>query len=146
MEKFIPADSNDLILYFVTKPPSGAGFGEPDLGSGYVMHPGDELVKPTLHPIYATQEEDSIRAHVESELLPTTNRLKDAGYSISIVVDFGKNPVEEILNVITKRKIALMAMSTRARVGVTRFFFSDMADRIAQKAKIPVLLIHPDEE
>ena len=145
VEKFISANENELILFFVTKPPSGSGFGEPDLGAGYVPMPGDKPVKPTLHPIYASQQQDSIKAHVEAELMPVTNRLKEAGYKISIVVDFGKDPVAAILRVITKSKINLVAMSTRARVGVTRFFFRNIADLLAQKAKIPVLLIHPSE-
>ena len=146
VEKFIPANENDLILFFVTKPPSGVGFGEPDLRAGYVQLPGDEPVRPTLHPIYATQQQDSIRAHVEAELMPVTNRLKKAGYKVSMVVGFDKDPVEAILRVISKSKINLVAMSTRARVGVTRFFFRSIADTLAQKAKIPVLLIHPPEE
>ncbi len=143
VEQFISADENDLILFFITKPPSGVGYGAPDLGAGYVPMPGDESVKPTLHPIYATQQQDSIKAHVETELMPVTNRLKEAGYKVSTVVGFGKDPVEELLRVITKRKINLVAMSTRARVGVTRFFFRNIAESIAQKAKIPVLLSHP---
>ena len=146
VEQFISADENDLILYFVTRPPSGAGFGERDLSAGYVPMPGDKSVKPTLHPIYATQQEDSIRAHVETELIPVTNRLKQAGYKVSISVGFGKDPIAGMLRVITDSKIDLVAMSTRARVGVTRFFFRDIADKLAQKAKIPVLLIYPSEE
>ncbi|MCH7882494.1 MAG: universal stress protein [Proteobacteria bacterium] len=146
VEKFISANENDLILYFVTRPPSSIGFGEPDLGSGYVQMPGDQPVRPTLHPIYATQQEDSIKAHVETELMPVTNSLKEAGYKVSIVVGFGKDPIEEILREITSSKIDLVAMSTRARVGVTRFFFRGIADTLAQKARIPVLLIHPAEE
>jgi nucleotide-binding universal stress UspA family protein len=108
--------------------------------------PGDDSVRPTLHPIYATQQEDSIKAHVETELMPVTNSLKEAGYNVSIVVGFGKDPVKGILREIKKSKINLVAMSTRARVGVTRFFFRNIADTIAQKAKIPVLLIHPPEK
>ena len=146
VEKFISANENDLILFFVTKPPSGLGFGEPDLGAGYVPMPSDEPVRPTLHPIYASQQQDSIKAHVDTELMPVTNRLKEAGYTVSIVVEFGKDPVEAILRVITKSKINLVAMSTRARVGVTRFFFRNIADTLAQKANIPVLLIQPPEE
>ncbi len=146
VEKFISANENDLILFFVTKPPSGVGFGEPDLGAGYPPMPGDESVKPTLHPIYASQQQDSIRAHVEAELMPVTNRLEEAGYKVSIVVGFGKDPVGEILRVITESKINLVAMSDRARVGVTRFFFRNIADTLAQKADIPLLLIHPSEE
>ena len=144
--KLLPANANDLILYFVTKPPSAAGFGEPDLGAGYVPMPGDSSVRPTLHPIYATQQQDSIKSHVEAELLPLTTRLEDAGYKVSIMVGFDKDPVEAILGVIEKSKIDLVAMSTRARVGVTRFFFRTIADEISQKAKIPVLLIHPSGE
>lgn len=143
VEKFFPAGENDLILYFVTKPPSAAGFGDPDLGAGYVPMPGDESVKPTLHPIYETQQQDSIKAHVEAELMPVTNRLKEAGYKVSIEVGFDKDPVAAILRVIKQSKIDLVAMSSRARVGVTRFFFRNIADSIAQQAQIPVLLVHP---
>ncbi len=146
VEKFISAKENELILYFVTKPPSGVGFGKPDLGAGYTKMPGDEPVRPTIHPIYATQQQDNIRAQVETDLMPVTNHLKEAGYQVSIVVGFEKDPIEAILGVITRSKINLVAMSTRARVGVTRFFFRDIADTLAQKAKIPVLLIHPLEE
>jgi len=143
VEKFIPAACNELILFFVTKPPTGAGFGEPDLGAHYTPRPGDQSVLPTLHPIYESQQEDSITAHVEAELIPVTHRLKDAGYKVSLVVGFDKNPVEAILAEIKNSKIDLVAMSTRARVGVTRFFFRNIADTLAQEAKIPVLLAHP---
>jgi nucleotide-binding universal stress UspA family protein len=146
VETFISPDENDLILFYITKPPSGAGFGQPDLRAGYAPMPGDKSVRPTLHPIYATQQEDSIRAHVETELMPVTNRLKEAGYHVSISVGFGKNQIDGILRVIDKSKINLVAMSTRARVGVTRFFFRNIADTLAQKANIPVLLITPPED
>lgn len=146
VENFFPAGENDLILFFVTNPPSPAGFGEPDLGAGYVQMPGDEPVKPTLHPIYATQQEDSIKAHVETELTPVTNHLRDAGYKVSIKVGFDKDPVAAILSLIRNSEIDLVAMSTRARVGVTRFFFRNIAETLSQQAKIPVLLIQPPED
>ena len=95
VERFVSADDNDLILYFVTKPPSAVGFGEPDLAPGYVL-PGDSPVTPTLHPIYASQQEDSIRAHVESELIPVVNQLREAGYTVSVDVEFGKDSLEAI--------------------------------------------------
>ena len=78
--------------------------------------------------------------------MPVTNRLKEAGYAVSIVVGFGKDTVESILRVITSSNIDLVAMSTRAHVGVTRFFFRGIANTLAQKARIPMLLIHPPEE
>lgn len=143
VEKFIPAACNELVLFFVTRPPSGAGFGEPDLGAGYVPRPGDKSVQPTLHPIYESQQQDSIIAHVEAELSSVTDHLEDAGYKVSLVVGFDNDPVDAILSEISKSKIDLVAMSTRARVGLTRFFFRNIADTLAQEAKIPVLLAHP---
>lgn len=146
VEKFISAEANELILFFVTRPPSGAGFGEPDLSAGYVPRPGDEPVLPTLHPIYESQQEDSITAHVEAELMAVTGHLRDAGYKVTLVVGFDKDPVEAILNEIHDRKIDLVAMSARAHVGVTRFFFRNIADILALKANLPVLLTHPPED
>jgi len=78
--------------------------------------------------------------------VPLTTRLKDAGYKVSIMVGFDKDPVEAIVRVIAENKIDLAAMSTRARVGVTRFFFRNIAAEISQKAKIPVLLIPPSKQ
>jgi len=146
VEKLFPPGENELLLFYVTNPPGNVGFGEPDLGAGYVPMPGDKSVRPTLHPIYATQQEDNIRAHVKAELAPLLKRLRETGYEVSIKVGFDKDPIAVISRHIRKSGIDLVAMSTRARVGVTRFFFRNIADTLAQEAKVPVLLIHPDQE
>jgi nucleotide-binding universal stress UspA family protein len=108
--------------------------------------PGDGSARPSLHPIYATQQQDSIKAHVEAELIPVTNRLRDLGYNVSLVVSFDKNPLDAILKVIKQKKIDLVAMSTKARVGMTRFFFNDIANQLSQKSDVPVLITHPAGE
>lgn len=146
VEKLFPPGENELLLFYVTNPPGNVGFGEPDLGAGYVPMPGDKSVKPTLHPIYASQQEDSIRAHVKAELAPLLERLRAAGYEVSIKVGFDKDPVAVISRHIRKSAIDLVAMSTRARVGVTRFFFRNIADTIAEQAKVPVMLVHPNQD
>jgi nucleotide-binding universal stress UspA family protein len=143
VEKFFAPGEAELVLFYVTKPPGSVGFGEPDLSPGYTPLPGDEPVRPTLHPIYATQQEDSISAHVKAELAPLVNRLELAGYRVAIKVSFNKDPVAAISRAIKKRGIDLVAMSTRGRIGVTRFFFRNIADTLAEREKIPVLLIHP---
>jgi hypothetical protein len=124
IEKFLAPTNNDLTLFFITNPPTGAGFGRVDGITDYVQMPGDGSVRPSLHPIYATQQQDSIKAHVEAELIAVTNRLKAAGYNVSVVVSFDKNP----------------------RVGVTRFFFNDIANQLSQKSSIPVMITHPAGE
>ena len=144
VERLFPPGANELVLYYVTRPPGAAGFGEPDLSAGYAPLPGDEPVKPTLHPIYESQQRDSIKAHVKAELLPMTSRLREAGYEVTVKVGFSNNPVDSITRYIGECGASLVAMSTLGRVGVTRFFFRNIADRVAQSAGIPVLLVHPD--
>ena len=144
VENLFAPDANELILYYVTRPPSAAGFGEPDLAAGYVALPGDKPVMPTLHPIYESQQRDSIKAHVRAELLPLTKRLSDAGYEVMVKVGFSKHPNEAIVRYLHECEADLVAMTTLARVGVTRFFFRNIADHVVQNANVPVLLVHPD--
>ena len=99
---------------------------------------------PTLHPIYDSQQRDSIKAHVRSELLSLTNRLKEAGYEVSVKVGFSNNPADSIARFVQVCDANCVAMTTRARVGVTRFFFRNIADQVSEAAGIPVLLVHPD--
>ena len=143
VEQLFSTDDSELILYYVTKPPSATGFGEPDLSAGYRPSPGDQSVLPTLHPIYESQQRDSIKAHVKAELLTVTHSLKEAGYKVEVKVGFNNDPVDAIKRYIKESDANLVAMSTQGRVGVTRFFFRNIADTLATEADIPVLLVHP---
>ena len=144
VEQLFPPGDNELVLYFVTKPPSAAGFGEPDLAAGYAPQPGDQPVMPTVHPIYESQQRDSIKAHVRAELLDVTNHLKETGYDVSVKVGFSKNPADSIARYLKESGASCVAMTTRARVGLTRFFFRNIADQLTEQAGVPVLLVHPD--
>ncbi len=72
-----------------------------------------------------------------------TNKLKAKGYDVSTQVCFVDSVVSEIVRVVKRDKIDMIAMSTRARVGMSRFFFADIAQKVMQKVDIPVLMIHP---
>jgi nucleotide-binding universal stress UspA family protein len=143
IQRFFSAQENELILFYSTRHPRSFGLAKPDPGSGYALQPGGEPVAPKAHPIYAHQQEDSIKANVEAELLPITSQLKEAGYEVTVMVDFTDDPLHEMLRVISKENIDLVAMSTRAQEGVTLFFSSHIVDHLAQKAGIPVLIVHP---
>ncbi len=145
IEKFISTQNNELILFYITKPPRGLGFAAPDPGSGYKLKAGGEPVGPKPHPISAVQQEDSMQAHIEADLLPVTNHLKKLGYEVTVIVDFSDELIEEILRIIAKNQITLVAMSTQAQVGITRCFVRGIADTIAQQINIPVFLIHPKD-
>jgi nucleotide-binding universal stress UspA family protein len=145
IKRFFSAQENELIVFHITKLPRSVGLAKPDPGSGYALQPGGEPVGPKPHPIYAHQQEDSIKANVEAELLPITNQLKEDGYEVTVMVDFTNDPVDDILRIIASEHIDLVAMSTRAQEGLLLFFFSDMVDQLAQRAGIPVLILHPVE-
>jgi nucleotide-binding universal stress UspA family protein len=143
IEKFIPPDDSKLILYYITKPPKGLGFAAPDYRSDYVLESDGEPLGPKTYPIFSSQEEDSLQADVEVSLLPITNQLKGQGYDVSTQVCFVDDVVGEIVRIVKRDKIDLVAMSTRAREGMLRFFFGDIAEKVMQRVDIPFLLFHP---
>ena len=145
IEKFIPIEDSKLILFYVTKPPKGMGFAAPDYRSDYALEPDGEPLGPKTHPVFPSQEEDSLQSELELTLLPTINRLKELGYDVSTQYCFVDEVVGEIVRIAKRDKIDMIAMSARARVGMLRFFFADIAEKVMQQVDIPVMLIHPKE-
>ncbi|MEA2007559.1 MAG: universal stress protein [Chloroflexota bacterium] len=143
IEEFVPTQNSKLILYYVTKPPKGLGFAAPDYRSDYALEPDGEPLGPKAHPIFASQEEDSLQSEVEVALLPVTNDLEEKGYDVSTQVCFVDDVIDEIVRIVKRDKIDMIAMSTRGRVGMRRFFFGDIAEKVMQQVNIPVLLVHP---
>ena len=143
VEKFVSPDDSKIILFYVHKPPKGSGFAIPDYRSDYAFAPDGEPIGPKAHPIFPSQEEDNLQSEADVALLPLTNHLREKGYDLSTQYCFVDAVVDEIVRIVKRDKIDMIAMSTSARVGISRFFFSDIADRVTQKVDIPVLLIHP---
>lgn len=143
IEKLVPAEGTQLTLYYVTKPPKGMGFAAPDYRSDYALEPDGEPLGPKAHPVFPSQEEDSIQSEIEVTLLPITNELKEKGYNASLQFCFVDDVVGEIVRIAKRDKVDMIAMSTRARVGARRFFFADIATKVMQRVDIPVLVITP---
>ncbi len=146
IEKFVQPKDSKLILFYVNKPPKGSGFAATDYRSDYALEPDGEPLGPKAHPVFASQEEDSIRSVVEITLLSIINKLKEKGYEVTMQLCFVDEVANEIVRIVKRDKIDMIAMSTRARVGISRFFFVDLADRVTQRVDIPVLLIPPKKE
>jgi nucleotide-binding universal stress UspA family protein len=143
--KFIPAGDSKLILFYITKPPKGSGFASPDYASDYALESAGEPLGPETFPVFSSQEEDSLQSDVEISLLPVTNELKQQGYEVATHFCFGDDCVSEIVRTVKRDGIDMLAMSKRARVGMLRYFFSDIADKVIQQVDIPVMLIHPKD-
>ena len=145
VEKFFQPEEHKIVLYYITRPPKGSGFAATDYRSDYALEPDGEPMGPKAHPVFASQEEVSIQSEVEVALLPITNDLKEKGYDVSIQICFVNEVVSEIVRIVKRDKIDLIAMSTRARTGVRHFFFSNIAEKVLERVDIPVLLIHPKD-
>ena len=145
VEKFFPPEDSKLILYYITRPPKGSGFAATDYRSDYALEPDGEPLGPKAHPVFASQEEDSIQSEVEVALLSVTNDLKEKGYDVSTQICFLNEVASEIVRIVKRDKIDLIAMSTRARVGVRHFFFSNIAEKVLEQVDIPLMLIHPKD-
>ena len=146
LEALCSGAETQIILLYVTKPPRTLGVSAPDPDSGYAMEPGGEPVGPRSRPVYAHQQENGIQASAEAELLPVLRRLSELGYDVSMQVCFTDDPTAEIVRLTKKCDVDLIAMSTRAREGVRRFFFAELADRVVKRVDVPVLLFHPKEQ
>jgi len=145
IDKCIRPEDAEIILYYVTKPPKGLGFATPDYRSGYALEADGEPLGPKAHPVFPSQEEESIQSEVEVTLLPITNALKEKGYEVSTQLCVADDIVGEIVRIVKRDKIDVIAMSTRARIGARRFFFADIATKVMQRVDIPVLMVNPKD-
>jgi len=146
LEALCSGAETQVILLYVTQPPKTLGISAPDPDSGYAIGPGGEPVGPRSYPVYAHQQENGIQASAEAELLPVIRHLSDRGYDVSMQVCFTDEPATEIVRLAKKYSVDLIAMSTRAREGVRRFFFAELADRVVRRVDVPVLLFHPKDQ
>jgi nucleotide-binding universal stress UspA family protein len=145
LESLCSGDETRIMLLYLTKPPRTVGIVAPDPDSGYAMEPGGEPVGPRSYPVYAHQQENGIQATAEAELMPVMRALSDKGYDVLMQVCFTDEPAAEIVRLTKKHNVDLVAMSTRAREGVRRFFFAELADSVVRQVDVPVLLYHPKE-
>ena len=145
VERFFLPEESKLILYYISRPPKGSGFAATDYRSNYALEADGEPMGPKAHPVFASQEEDSIQSDVEVALLSVTNDLKEKGYDVATQICFVNEVVSEIVRIVKRDQIDLVAMSTRARTGVRHFFFSNIAEKVLEQVDIPMLLFHPKE-
>jgi nucleotide-binding universal stress UspA family protein len=97
------------------------------------------------HPIYDNQVEDSLMVTVESELQEEIHLLKEAGYITSVEIRFG-DPAQKILAFIEEENVDLVAMSTHGRTRASKLIFGSVAEKVMHKARVPILMIHPQEQ
>src|SRR5262245_10226981 len=88
---FCPADC-ELILLRVTERPEGLIANPPrpvSIAWGEPFHESRQDIGLAGHPMYASQVWENVRSAAEHDLLPDEHVLKEAGYSVSVLIEDG---------------------------------------------------------
>lgn len=148
VRQFLPVDENVLILLRVARPPRGLTGLPPRPvaidGWQLPMYESEQDVVYAKHPIFSSQEMESIQADLTNELQPVVQQLQEAGYDVSVAVRFGE-PAAEIVSFVANEKIDLVTLATHGRTGVSRLVLGSVAEHVVRHAPAPVLLVRPFE-
>jgi len=92
--------------------------------------------------IYRDQALAAARVEVEVALAPAVRRLCDVGIPVRVDVAFGR-PAEEIIAYSAREGIDLLIMSTHGHVGLTRWIWGSVADKVLHGTHLPILMVRP---
>lgn len=83
----------------------------------------------------------------EAYVMDRARTLQDAGVRAEGKVRYG-DPMEEILDHVTRDHIDLIAMATHGRTGLKRVVLGSVAEQVLRRSPVPMLLLrsHPPEE
>jgi nucleotide-binding universal stress UspA family protein len=148
VRRYLQPAENELILLQVAEPPDGGTGAISDLVADDVLQ--DRIVprlspaqmEAARHPTYTSQIEDSMAANLEAKLSPIVSELRDNGYTVSTLVEFG-DPAPVIEQAIGYHHIDLVAMTTHGRTGLGRALLGSVTEHVLRHVSVPLLLLHP---
>ncbi|MEM7130309.1 MAG: universal stress protein [Chloroflexota bacterium] len=92
----------------------------------------------------STVQEENMRHAVLAKMVPEAESLEEMGYTVQREVGFGE-PADQILFYADLAKVDLIAMATHGREGLSHFIQGSVAESVLHKAKVPVLMVRPEE-
>jgi len=102
-------------------------------------------IEQAQHPIYASQELDSITAELKEEMQALITELNKAGFTTAITIRFGP-PADEIVQCAADEDVDLIAMTTHGRSGgIKRRLFGGVAEAVLSQTPVPVMLLRSVE-
>lgn len=111
-------------------------------------HPADtSMLLPARQPTPVYSEalvlkEEEICQSIAADLEEKAAHFRNLGFKVKVIVRPG-NPTEEILAIIAEERVNLVALTTHAREGISRFIFNSVAHNILHQVNIPLLILHP---
>ena len=147
IHKFFSPQENRLILLRVGDDPPGhvghpARPAAPDSNVEMFENRADYV--ETQHPIFASQERESILAEMEQALAPELTDLKEAGFDVETAVRFGHRG-EAIVDFVDSKSVDMVAMTTHWRTGISKLIFGSVAQHVARHVSVPIVMVHPQD-
>ena len=146
--RFFPPEQTELVLLRVGDPPAGHT-AIPPRPAGYdgavTMYASDRDANLAIHPIYASQEWESAVAEIHAELAGDLHLLRQAGYEVTLEVRFGERG-EEIVKFVEHHAIDAIAMTTHWRTGIQKLIFGSVAQYVASRVNVPIMMVRPESD
>ena len=120
------ANNSEIILLHVFKPPAHEYTDQIAL-SGQI------------------EQLDQIREQIKQYLIGIRNGLRKEGLNARVQFIEGQGVANLICDYINEEGVDLVVMSTHGRTGLARFLFGSVTQKVIEAIKVPVLLIHPDQ-
>ncbi|MBS3965939.1 MAG: universal stress protein [Truepera sp.] len=149
VQHLFPAQTFDLLLLRVGPVPEGVT-GRPPRpvvaeNPQVLTFDSDREAEYARHPIYANQAWEAAKAELKAELEPSARKLRQAGYQVRLEVRFGE-PAQEIADLVEEESVALVALATHGRSGLSRLVLGSVAEKVLRSLRVPVLMVRPARE
>ena len=89
--------------------------------------------------------EHTMRAEANTYLQRTLASWEERGFKATVVLTDAVKAPEAIVAYADANAVDLITMSTHGRSGIGRMLMGSVTGNVVHHAKIPVLLVHPDE-
>lgn len=89
---------------------------------------------------------DAMRQEIKQYLMSVRNQLRAENFQVRVQMIEGADAAHLIIDYVNSEGVDLVVMSTHGRTGLARFIFGSVAGKVVQGARVPVMLIRPDEE
>ena len=145
VSKLLAPKENELILLRVVPDPTGITGAPPrpmSVDVPALMYNSQADVEHASHPIYQSQELDSLKAKVLEELEDDAHYLRQAGFGVSVQCQLG-DAAHEIVKFSNSGRVDAIAMTTHGRSGLSRIIFGSVAQAVLRDIAVPIILLRP---